>query len=40
VRAQTFEDVDLSEEWTEFDDKNNEPVSVMNIKYEFRPHRG
>jgi hypothetical protein len=29
--GQTFEDVDLSEDWTEFDEGTNEPVMVTEI---------
>lgn len=36
---QLFEDVDLSDDWTEYDDDANESVSIMNVKHEFRVHR-
>jgi len=41
VSGQTWEDVDLSEkEWFEYDEKSGESVSVTDLDYEFRVHKG
>ena len=35
--GRVWEDVDLSEkEWTEWDDKADESVSIMDLQWEFR----
>lgn len=36
---QEFDSVDLTDDWTEYDDDANESIGVMNVKYEFRVHR-
>jgi hypothetical protein len=39
--GQVWEDVDLSEkEWMEYDEKKGDSVSVMNLQWEFRVHKG
>ena len=40
ARGKVFEDVDLSDDFCDIDEKSNEPCSVMELKWEFRTHRG
>ncbi len=36
-----WEDVDLSDkEWADFDERSGESVSVMELEWEFRVHKG
>mmetsp|Transcript_8134 Transcript_8134/g.27036 ORF Transcript_8134/g.27036 Transcript_8134/m.27036 type:complete len:162 (-) Transcript_8134:49-534(-) len=35
-----FEDVDLSDEWCDYDEKLKESLSISKVNYEFKTHRG
>ena len=37
--GQRWEDVDLSEDWAEYDEKLGDSVSIMELEYRFIPHR-
>lgn len=33
--TQTFEDVDLSDDWADFDEEASESVGIYNLEYKF-----
>ena len=37
--GQRWEDVDLSEDWAEYDEKLGDSVSIMELEHRFSPHR-
>ena len=40
ISGTKWEDVDLSEkEWTEYDEKSQDSVSIMDLQWEFRVHK-
>lgn len=34
-----FEDVDLSDDWADFDEKASDSVSIMNLEWRFKTRR-
>ena len=38
--GKVFEDVDLSDDWVEFDDKINESVGIYGVEAKFQSHKG
>ena len=37
--GQRWQDVDLSEDWAEYDEKLGDSVSIMELEHRFIPHR-
>lgn len=38
--GKVFQDVDLSDDWVEFDDKINESVGIYGVESKFQLHKG
>lgn len=39
VSGHRFEDVDLSDDWADFDEKAGDSVSIMNLEWRFTVRR-